>query len=243
MSLETEFGPELRLIHADWPAPAGVFACTTTRHFDKRARPGAGDTQSSTATTPEALRCALELPSAPVFLSQKHGVRVVEASPKTAGEAADGCFSCRPRTVCGVLSADCVPVLFCSVDGERLAAAHAGWRGLADGILEATVAALGVPGRELLVWLGPAIGPDAFEVGDDVLRRFCTVDPATREAFRQIGERKWLADLYRLCRMRLASVGIDSVYGGTLCTYSDRRFYSYRRDGATGRMASLVWRK
>lgn len=238
-------GPEV--IRPDWPAPVGVFACTTTRSAEsdggpQRATASAG-AEAALKWGQETLLAALDLPARPVFLRQQHGVRVVEAGPSAMGLEADACFSGAPGVVCGVLTADCVPALFCSADGRRVAAAHAGWRGLAGGVLQATVEALGVPGGELLVWLGPAIGPDAFEVGEDVRERFRAVDPDTLDAFTRTGERKWHADLYQLCRQRLASVEVDAVFGGGFCTFTDTRFYSYRRDAATGRMASLIWRE
>ena len=146
------------------------------------------------------------------------------------------------RQVCAVLTADCLPVLLCDRQGTRVAAAHAGWRGLCTGVLEATVDAMGVAPDRLLAWLGPAIGPGAFEVGEEVRGAFVTRDAAAAAAFVSCGPGRWLADLYALARMRLRSVGVTAVYGGGLCTFSDSdRFYSYRRDGETGRMASLIW--
>lgn len=241
-------GYQLKAVNPNWPAPASVFACTTTRDRDPNATsfelsPKSPEPTSVVETNQEALRSGLRLPSRPVFLSQQHGRRVVEASVESMGVEADACFTRQPRVVCGILTADCVPALFCSADGRCVAAAHAGWRGLASGILEATVEALAVPGPELLVWLGPAIGPDAFEVGEDVRARFCALDRSAMAAFRQKRRGKWLADLYLLCRRRLASVGVDAVFGGDFCTYTDERFYSHRREGTTARMASLIWRE
>lgn len=244
---KTECCDRLHVIRPDWPAPVGIRACTTTRssesdeHLDRP--PMSSGPDAVLQRKQETLLAALDLPARPVFLRQQHGARVVEATPESMGSKADACFSRAPGVVCGILTADCVPALFCSADGRRVAAAHAGWRGLAGGVLEATVAALAVPGSELLVWLGPAIGPDAFEVGEDVRECFRAVDPDTVDAFTQTGERKWHADLYQLCRKRLASVEVDAVFGGTFCTYTEARFYSYRRDAASGRMASLIWRE
>jgi YfiH family protein len=141
------------------------------------------------------------------------------------------------------MTADCLPVLFCSRDGDRVAAAHAGWRGLAGGVLESTISSLGLPGAELLAWLGPAIGPDVFEVGDEVRIAFTARDAAAAQAFRPSHRAgHWLADIYLLARQDLARQGVAAVFGGGLCTVSDeQRFFSYRRDGQTGRMASLIW--
>jgi polyphenol oxidase len=144
--------------------------------------------------------------------------------------------------VCAVLTADCLPVLLCDRAGTRVAALHAGWRGLAAGVLEAGVDALGVAPAGLLAWLGPAIGPEVFEVGGEVRDVFLAADPAAAAAFRPSSDGRWLADLYRLARLRLAAHGVSAVYGGGLCTFSDAgRFYSYRRERETGRMASLIW--
>ncbi|NTV96795.1 MAG: peptidoglycan editing factor PgeF [Thiobacillus sp.] len=162
---------------------------------------------------------------------------------------ADASLAREPNHVCAILTADCLPVLFCDRAGTVVAAAHAGWRGLAAGVLEETVAHMAVPPGEILAWLGAAIGPDAFEVGDEVREAFVSQHALAAVAFRPAwpgtldeAPRKWLADLYALARIRLAAVGVGEVYGGGLCTFADAgRFYSYRRDGRTGRMASLVW--
>ena len=170
--------------------------------------------------------------------------------PTSAGiPVADACVARRPGQVCAVLTADCLPVLFCDRAGSVVAAAHAGWRGLAAGVLEATVAAMRVPANEIVAWLGAAIGPDAFEVGEEVRQAFVEQHPLAAVAFRpafpgtlDAAPKKWLADIYALARIRLAAVGVTDVYGGGLCTFTDAaRFFSYRRDSTTGRMASLVW--
>lgn len=188
------------------------------------------------------------LPAEPVWLRQVHGVAVLDADRIEPGAVpvADAAVASQPGTVCTVLTADCLPVLLAAVDGSAIAAAHAGWRGLADGVLEASVAALrarAAPGARLVAWLGAAIGPAAFEVGADVRDRFCDVDAGAAGAF-EPGARsgKWLADLPALARRRLAAVGVDGVTGGQWCTVSDaQRFYSFRRDGVTGRMGAFVW--
>lgn len=155
---------------------------------------------------------------------------------------ADASFTTHSNVVCTVMTADCLPLLFCNRQGTVVAAAHAGWRGLLDGVIEATVLRMDVAARELLVWLGPAIGPAAFEVGDEVRDAFIAHDAEAASAFVPSPNGRWLADIYRLARQRLNKMGIAAIHGGHWCTYSDsERFYSYRRDGVTGRMASLIW--
>ncbi len=177
-----------------------------------------------------------------LWLQQVHGTRVVSGDePDLQADAAvarDGAHACI------VMTADCLPVLFCSRQGNCVGAAHAGWRGLADGVLEATVNVLPAAPGELMAWLGPAIGPDAFEVGPEVRARFVSEDAAAAAAFRPSPGKPehWLADLYQLARQRLQRIGVRAVYGGGFCTYTDAaRFYSYRRDSVTGRMASVIW--
>ena len=155
---------------------------------------------------------------------------------------ADAAFSRQSGSVCAVLTADCLPVLFCDRAGSVVAAAHAGWRGLADGVLEATVAAMQVPPGDILAWMGAAIGPQAFEVGDEVRQAFVAQHPEAAVAFRSHAPGKWLADIYQLARIRLESAGVQAIYGGGRCTFTETNsFFSYRRDGVTGRMASLIW--
>lgn len=184
--------------------------------------------------------CAL--PSEPRWLSQVHGTHCVAAETAKTDEEADASVARAPGCVCAVLTADCLPVLLCDDQGQVVAAAHAGWRGLAAGVIEATLAAMAVPGQRVLAWLGPAIGPCCFEVGADVVTAFVGGDTGAADAFRPIGDGKWLCDLYALARRRLAALGVERVSGGDFCTFSDvDRFYSYRREKQTGRMASLIW--
>jgi hypothetical protein len=223
----------------DWPAPANVRALSTTRL--------AGNLASHVGGDPAAVarhRAALErhLPAPPRWLEQVHGVRCLQAEAAAPAATADASCATSVGVVCAVLTADCLPVLFCAADGSAVAAAHAGWRGLAAGVLEATVEALARPGADLLAWLGPAIGPRAFEVGAEVVAAFCDPDPGARAAFVEAGGGKWRCDLYALARRRLAAVGVTRVWGGGYCTHGEaERFFSYRRDGRTGRMASLIW--
>ncbi|GAB6040495.1 peptidoglycan editing factor PgeF [Endothiovibrio diazotrophicus] len=234
----------------NWPAPATVRAAVTTRLGGVSARPydsfnlatHVEDDPRAVAVNRARLREALGLPAEPCWLNQIHGTGIVDAAAAAPGCEADGAFATVSGVVCVVMTADCLPVLLCDLRGRRVAAVHAGWRGLLDGVVEAAVARLERPGEGLMAWLGPAIGPAAFEVGDEVRDAFLADDPGCVGAFRPSPAGRWLADLYHLACRRLARIGIDEVYGGGLCTYRDAgRFYSYRRDGRTGRMASLIW--
>jgi YfiH family protein len=203
-----------------------------------------GDAEAAVQANRARLRQRLRLPAEPLWLNQVHGNAVVEtdAAAAAACPAADASFSRGAGGVCAVMTADCLPVLLCDRQGSVVAAAHAGWRGLAGGVLEATVASLGVEPRQLLAWLGPAIGPAAFEVGAEVRAAFADVHAAAAAAFVARPDGRWLADIYHLARIRLAAAGIESVYGGGFCTFTDAaRFYSFRRDKITGRMVSLIW--
>lgn len=234
----------------DWPAPPSVRACSTTRRGGVSGPPydalnladHVGDDPSAVAANRRRLREALDLPGQPCWLRQVHGTRVVAVSAAESGTPADGAFTDRRGVVCAVLTADCLPVLLCTAAGDWVAVAHAGWRGLAHDVLEAAVDAAPVAGDRLLAWLGPAIGPQSFEVGDEVRQAFLARDPRAAGAFVPGAGGRWLADLYQLARQRLASRGVPAVFGGGLCTLRDaERFYSFRRDGRTGRMASLIW--
>lgn len=233
-----------------WPAPPGVRACMTTRaggvsegiYASLNLAGHVGDRPGHVAENRRRLRARLGLPAEPAWLRQVHGYRVVDAAAAGLDEEADASMAREPGRVCAVLTADCLPVLFCDRAGSRVAAAHAGWRGLAAGVLEETLAALAVAPADVLVWLGAAIGPGHFEVGDEVRLAFTARHPRAAAAFRPGRPGKWFADLYALARLRLAAAGVTQVYGGGLCTHADAaRFYSYRRDGETGRMAALIW--
>ncbi|WP_432697515.1 peptidoglycan editing factor PgeF [Marinobacterium sp. YM272] len=241
----------MKLIRADWDAPEHIHALTTTRLDGLSQAPfdglnlgdHVGDQPASVAKNRQMLLKALGLSSAPQWLSQVHGIRIVEAQPDGQVREADGCWSATPGQACVVMTADCLPVLITDRKGTRVAAAHAGWRGLASGVLEATLAHFPDP-EDLLVWIGPAIGPLAFEVGGEVREAFVRALPACEAAFKvsPTDSTKWLADIYQLARLRLQAAGVKEVTGGDFCTFTESDyFYSYRRDGQTGRMASLIW--
>lgn len=238
------------MIYPQWPAPANVRAVSTTRQggaseppYDSLNLAGhVGDAAAAVQENRRRLRRQLHLPAEPLWLEQVHGARVVEVGASAPQPSADASFSRRPGAVCAVMTADCLPALFCDLDGSVVAAAHAGWRGLAGGVLEATVAALGVDPARLLVWLGPAIGPGAFEVGAEVREAFVAGHAQAATAFVAQPDGRWLADLYALAGIRLRAAGVTAIHGGGFCTFSEReRFYSFRRDRVTGRMASLIW--
>lgn len=243
--------PELKLILPDWDAPRRVRACATTRRGGVSSPPfddlnlalHVGDAPEAVRRNRALLDLHLQLPGEPVWLEQVHGRGVASADrDHTAPPVADAAVATRPGRVCAVLTADCLPVLFCDRAGSVCAAAHAGWRGLHAGVLEATVERLGIDPGELLAWLGPAIGPERFEVGPEVRAAFIEGDAAAAEAFRRGRGDRWLGDLHALARLRLNRANLGSVSGGDACTAGDaRRFFSYRRDGRTGRMASLIW--
>lgn len=243
---------ELDGLTPDWPAPSSVQAVTTTRVGGASLAPfdsfnlgdHVGDDPAAVMRNRAQLAQALSLPAAPLWLKQVHGVQVVNAASLVAetNPQADACYTDQPGKICAVLTADCLPLLLCNRAGTQVAAVHVGWRGLAAGIIENAVVALGKSEGDLMAWLGPAIGPQHFEVGEEVRDIFLQHDQQAEQAFQVSRPRHWLADIYQLARLRLAHCNVTSVYGGTLCTYSDAsRFYSYRRDGITGRMATLIW--
>lgn len=238
----------LETLRPEWPAPAHVWALQTLRTGGCSPAPWdsfnlgehVGDDPSRVQSNRAQLR--RRLPAEPAWLQQVHGTRVVEAAGIAGVPEADAACTRTTGAVCVVMTADCLPVLFCDRAGTVVAAAHAGWRGLLAGVLEATITAMAVSGSELLVWLGPAIGPESFEVGDEVRSAFVARDATAAAAFKSLGGGKWLADIYALARQRLRAAGVEAIYGGSLCTVRDAgRFFSYRRDGVTGRMASLIW--
>lgn len=248
-------------VGAQWPVAGKVRAFTTVRHgaggslppFDRfnlgnRTAADGDDPATVERNRAELVECFV-LPSVPYWLRQVHGTEVLRFSappPVFAGEGmepvADASVTSIPGVVLAILTADCLPVVFANDAGTEIGAAHAGWRGLANGVLENTVAAMHSPAHELIAWLGPAAGPQAYEIGQEVFDTFVGADAEAASAFATTRPGHWRVDLYALARLRLARLGITRVYGGDLCTISDpQRFFSHRRDARTGRMATLVW--
>lgn len=250
---------------ADWPAPRGIHALVTTRIGGVSKSPyetfnlaqHVGDDASLVQQNRQRLQSILEAYSSksieePVWISQVHGTEVLNldlisnSAAKQNNVEADAVYSSVAAQPCLVQTADCLPVLFCDDSGQEIAAAHAGWRGLAAGILEDTLARFSASPSKILAWMGPAIGPERFEVGIDVYESFVAANQSYAAAFQPVSgseQQKWLADLYKLARWQLEKLGITRIYGGDFCTYQQSElFYSYRRDGATGRMASVIWR-
>lgn len=239
-------------IQPDWPVAPQVRAFTTTRaggcsqgaFASLNLASHVGDDPGRVEVNRAHLRQALALPGEPRWLDQVHGTEVLELIDPHAGSnpCADASVTRMPGQVCVILTADCLPVLLCERDGRAVAAVHAGWRGLAAGIIEQTLTRLKEPPARLAAWLGPAIGPTAFEVGAEVRAAFLDADPTAHQAFVPSPAGRWLADLYTLAGQRLRRAGVQMITGGGFCTFSDPgRFYSYRRDGQTGRIASLIW--
>ena len=246
-------------LRAQWPVPAKVRAFTTLRHgagvslapfdeFNLGAR--CGDEAQAVVANRAALVEGFALPSPPQWLQQVHGTEVMRfpasfpAQAREGGEepVADASVTSTPGVVLAILTADCLPVVFAALDGSEIGAAHAGWRGLASGVLENTVAAMQVPAGGLIAWLGPAAGPQAYEIGEEVFDAFVSQDGRAESAFGATRPGHWRVDLYQLARQRLAQIGISRVHGGGLCTISDpQRFFSHRRDARTGRMATVAW--
>jgi YfiH family protein len=239
-----------KLIVPQWPLPEGVAACSSTRIGGVSLPPydslnlGAhcGDNLDDVEENRRLFYAAASLPSKPVWLEQVHGTEVLKLTGGPyLSKRADASYSSTPGTVCAVMTADCLPVLFCNKAGTEVAAAHAGWRGLCEGVLEETIACFKDAPENIIAWLGPAIGPEAFEVGHEVREAFMAKDLQADRAFRPSGE-KYIADIYTLARQRLSAAGINHIYGGDRCTYSEAGdFFSYRRDRTTGRMASFIW--
>jgi hypothetical protein len=231
----------------DWPAPERVRALITTRaggvssgkfaSLNLGAR--VGDDPQRVARNRAILRACL--PAEPAWIKQVHGTAVIDAARATPGTEADGVVTRLAGSVCAVLTADCLPILLSDRAGEAVGIAHAGWRGLAGGIIENVVRAMGVSRQELIAYIGPGIGPRSYEVGEDVRRAFVSEDPGAAAAFVSRENGKYRADLYALAQQRLDAAGVAEVHGGGFCTAGDGRFFSFRRDGNTGRMASLVW--
>jgi YfiH family protein len=241
----------------EWPAPRGVRVLSTLRgaassdggaskapYASFNLGDHVGDVPAAVAENRRHLRTAAGLPSEPSWLVQVHGVAVANLDGSGVLGPADAAIAHRPATVCAILTADCLPVVFSTDSGDAVAAAHAGWRGLAAGVLREAVRAVGAPAERLLAWLGPAIGPAHFEVGREVLEAFTAIDAGAGEAFHPNDRGRFMADLERLARRQLAHLGVTRVYGGGECTYARAdRYFSHRRDGVTGRQATLIWRE
>jgi YfiH family protein len=236
-------------IEPDWPAPPGVRAVSTVRSGGVSTGPYAalnlgahvGDEPADVAENRRRLAAGVGLPAEPIWLNQAHGTLTIRADDAVE-RTADASFTRVTGVVCAVMTADCLPILLCSRDGDSVAAVHAGWKGLAGGVVESAVAAL--DGGDLLAWLGPAIGPEAFEVGSEVRDAFIEKGADFAEGFHETRNGKWLADIYRLACIILNRLGVTDLYGAAWCTFSQPEdFFSYRRDRTTGRMASLIWRE
>jgi len=240
-------------LEADWPAPAGVRVISTYRGGGASSARFAslnlgdhvGDDPLNVAENRARLVREAGLPTEPCWLTQVHGVGVrnLDTEPRDS-EAADAAFTCRPGRVCAILTADCLPIALASESGDRVGAAHAGWRGLAAGVIEATVGAMKIPPNRLLAWLGPAIGPEHFEVGPEVRQAFVDEDAGAEEAFATNARGRFMADLGLLARRRLRNLGIHRIFGGGQCTFAaPDKYFSHRRDANTGRQATLIWRE
>lgn len=240
-------------IKPQWPAPTNVVAFCTTRlggfsngsYASFNLATHVGDEPHNVQQNRKKLVHDWALPKEPFWLEQTHSNVVIQAkaTKQKIQPQADAVYTRKSDVVCAVLTADCLPILLCNKEGNQVAAIHAGWKGLASGIVENTIATSKFIPEQTLVWLGPAIGPKAFTVGTDVYKAFTEQDPATAEAFVRIAEKKWHANIYKLATLRLRALGIINVYGSNFCTYTDHRlFFSYRRDGEkTGRMASVIY--
>ncbi|WGL99057.1 purine nucleoside phosphorylase YfiH [Arsenophonus sp. aPb] len=241
------------LIYPNWPQPETVMACSTTRIGGDSLPPydsfnlglHVGDQARLVKQNRNSLMKIAQLPTQPSWLNQVHGTRIIDLAKQKKGNLqADAAYSCELGQVCVVMTADCLPVLLCNEQGTEIAAVHAGWRGLCDGILEKAIKQFKSPVYSIMAWLGPAIGAEKFEVGSEVRSAFIEHSAELAQGFKAFEQGKYLADLYLLARLKLNAMGVQHIYGGTYCTMSEpTRFFSYRRDGVTGRMASLIWLK
>ena len=236
----------------NWPAPANVHAMQTNRGGGVSHAPfnslnlGSHVKDNPIHVAQNRQLLSQFLPSEPVGLNQVHGIHAVDAAQTDCLRAAVASYTTRKNVVCVTMTADCLPILLCNQAGTAVTSIHAGWRGLCDGIIDATVSKMPVNSADLIAWLGPAIGPNAFEVGAEVREQFMIKDAKSEIAFKKQGENqaqdKWLADIYKIATQRLNNLGITQIYGGGECTYTDKeKFFSFRRDGQTGRMATLIW--
>ncbi len=240
----------IQWIQPDWPAPASVHAYTTTRRGGFSLPPYAGlnlaghvgDPLENVGANRQWLVGNLSLPSEPCWLEQHHGSRVIDPADPSANPHADGACTSSKGVVCAVLTADCLPLLLCDRAGARVAALHCGWRGLSQGIIQSGLDQIQRPPEQILAWLGPAISAQVYEVGEEVYRAFAACDPSLTAAFTPTRLGHWLLDLYGIARRILKDRGVEMIYGGHYCTYREPAlFFSHRRDGTTGRMATLIW--
>jgi purine-nucleoside/S-methyl-5'-thioadenosine phosphorylase / adenosine deaminase len=235
-------------LKADWPTPDFIKAGTTLRNGGVSSAPynslnlatHVGDELSAVKQNRGLLNA--KVPNAPQWLEQTHSTKAVLLPSEEIIPKADAAYTTKKNVVCSVMTADCLPLLITDKEGSCIAAIHAGWRGLCDGIIETTIKNLAVEPESLLVWLGPAIGPDVYEVGEEVYHAFIKDDDEAKQAFTSVSEGHWLFDIYHLAKLRLNKIGVKQIYGGDRCTLSEEQdFFSYRRDGVTGRMASMIW--
>jgi YfiH family protein len=240
----------MNVIKPDWPAPKNIVAFTTTRQDGHSQLPydafnlamHVGDDHDAVEKNRKILLTTFNLPYEPAWLTQTHSTMVVENNSNFSLCEGDASFTREKNKVCAVLTADCLPLLVCNRAGDEVAAIHAGWRGLANGVIEATLKKLQSKSSDLLVWLGPAIGPAVYEVGHDVHEIFLRHNKTAEKGFEKISEDKWLMNTYALACQRLTALGVNAIFGGDHCTYTERElFYSFRRDNVTGRMASLIY--
>lgn len=235
----------------DWPAPPSIKAFTTTRKFGHSKAPydkfnladHVEDDPEAVKKNRQQLREELALPTQPLWIHQVHGTKVISLDEvHDSSPEADAVITQSPHRVCAVLTADCLPILLCNSEGNEVGAIHAGWKGLLAGVIDSTLEALNTPNEQLMVWLGPAIGPDAFEVDAEIRDAYMKRNLNNQSAFKE-KEGHWHGDIYQLAKINLLQLGVHQVYGGNFCTYTDeQRFYSFRRSkGVTGRMASIIW--
>ena len=241
----------MQWLQPQWPAPSKIKSYTSTRLGGFSRAPydsfnlanHVGDELFNVRQNRQLLKSQLHIPSDPCWLNQVHSTKVIQIEqPLREAVEADASFTRKLSIVCAVLTADCLPLLVCDKKGTTIASIHAGWRGLAGGVIDKTIAALDLPSSQLLVWLGPAISQSCFEVGNEVKEKFDRLDYNTDKAFCQKADGKWLLDIYQIARANLNDLGIENIYGGDQCTFRQGdKFFSYRRDGITGRMASIIW--
>ena len=244
-------GMSILLEKANWSAPKKVRAFTTTIHggvstgvyASMNLGDHVNDDVASVKKNRQIIKEHLSLPAEPVWLNQIHGVKVVPADDQSKKKCtADGSYTSKPDVVCAVLTADCLPLFLSTTDGDRVAVVHAGWRGLADGIIEQGVNAFGCASEKVIAWAGPCIGPDSFEIGDEVRQELGGSDSAYKPSINTTKtNQKWLADLYQLAAERLSNIGVENYTHSNVCTFKNKDYFSYRRTGQCGRMASFIW--